>query len=45
MLGNSQGEQRGHLQNMVDYLIPELQRRDRFRTAYTGRTLRDNLLS
>jgi hypothetical protein len=24
-------------------LVPELQRRGRFRTAYTGRTLRENL--
>jgi hypothetical protein len=23
--------------------VPELQRRGRFRTAYTGKTLRDNL--
>jgi hypothetical protein len=28
---------------VVDLLIPELQRRGRFRTAYTGRTLRENL--
>ena len=45
MLGNSQGEQRAHLQNIVDLLVPELQRRGRFRTAYTGRTLRENLAS
>jgi hypothetical protein len=31
------------LQNIVDLLVPELQRRGRFRTAYTGRTLRENL--
>lgn len=31
------------LLNVVDYLIPELQRRGRFRTAYTGKTLRENL--
>ncbi len=31
------------LLNVVDFLVPELQRRDRFRTAYTGRTLRENL--
>ena len=31
------------LLNVVDYLVPELQRRGRFRTRYEGRTLRDNL--
>jgi hypothetical protein len=31
--------------NIVDLLVPELQRRDRFRTGYTGRTLRENLAS
>ncbi len=30
--------------DVVDYLIPELQRRGRFRTRYTGRTLKENLL-
>ena len=29
---------------LVDLLIPELQRRGRFRTEYKGRTLRENLL-
>ena len=29
---------------LVDMLIPELQRRGRFRTEYKGRTLRENLL-
>ena len=28
---------------IADFLVPELQRRGRFRTAYTGRTLRENL--
>jgi hypothetical protein len=28
---------------IVDLLVPELQRRGRFRTAYSGRTLRENL--
>ena len=28
---------------VVDLLVPELQRRGRFRTAYAGRTLRENL--
>ena len=31
------------LLNVVDYLVPELQRRGRFRTRYEGRTLRENL--
>jgi hypothetical protein len=31
------------LHNVVDLLVPELQRRGRFRTSYTGRTLRENL--
>jgi hypothetical protein len=31
------------LHDIVDLLVPELQRRGRFRTAYTGRTLRENL--
>lgn len=31
------------LKGVVELLIPELQRRGRFRTEYTGRTLRENL--
>jgi len=31
------------LLNVVDLLVPELQRRGRFRKSYEGRTLRDNL--
>ena len=31
------------LTDFVDLVIPELQRRGLFRTAYEGRTLRDNL--
>ena len=31
------------MMDIVDFLIPELQRRDRFRTRYEGRTLRENL--
>jgi FMN-dependent oxidoreductase (nitrilotriacetate monooxygenase family) len=31
------------LLNVVDYLVPELQRRGRFRTKYAGKTLRENL--
>ncbi|MCW5623342.1 MAG: LLM class flavin-dependent oxidoreductase, partial [Burkholderiales bacterium] len=34
----------GSFQEFVDGVIPELQRRERFRTRYTGRTLRDHLL-
>ena len=43
MLGHSQADSREHLLNIVDHLIPELQRRGRFRRSYTGRTLRENL--
>ena len=31
------------LMNIVDYLVPELRRRGRFRTRYAGRTLYENL--
>lgn len=31
------------MMDIIDFLIPELQRRGRFRTQYEGRTLRDNL--
>ena len=31
------------LQNIVNYLVPELQRRDRYRTSYEGKTLRENM--
>lgn len=43
MLGHSQADSRTHLLNIVDHLIPELQRRGRFRRSYTGQTLRENL--
>ena len=33
------------LLNVVDLLVPELQRRGRFRKAYEGKTLRENLLA
>jgi hypothetical protein len=33
----------GDLINLVDLLVPELQRRGRFRKAYTGHTLRETL--
>jgi hypothetical protein len=29
----------------VDFLIPELQRRGRFRTEYEGKTLSENLMA
>jgi hypothetical protein len=29
--------------NVVDFLVPELRRRGRFRNSYDGKTLRDNL--
>ena len=32
------------LLNVVDLLVPELQRRSRFRKAYDGKTLKENLL-
>lgn len=31
------------MMDIIDFLIPELQRRGRFRTQYEGRTLRENL--
>jgi FMN-dependent oxidoreductase (nitrilotriacetate monooxygenase family) len=43
MLSISQAAPRDVLQNIVSYLVPELQRRDRYRTCYEGRTLRENL--
>ncbi|MEJ0068975.1 MAG: NtaA/DmoA family FMN-dependent monooxygenase [Pseudomonadota bacterium] len=43
MIGHSQAGNRNILFNLVDLLIPELQRRGRYRTAYEGRTLRENL--
>ena len=43
MLGHSQAGHRTLLQNITTQLVPELQRRGRFRTAYEGCTLRENL--
>ena len=44
MIRHSQAEQIDALHNIVDLLVPRnWQRRGRFRTAYTGRTLRENL--
>jgi hypothetical protein len=34
----------GCFEEFTDLVVPELQRRGRYRTAYTGSTLRDNLL-
>jgi FMN-dependent oxidoreductase (nitrilotriacetate monooxygenase family) len=42
MLGHTVSMPRD-LIGIVDLLVPELQRRGRFRTAYAGRTLRENL--
>ena len=33
----------GAIEEFVDLVVPELQRRGRFRTAYTGNTQRDHL--
>jgi alkanesulfonate monooxygenase SsuD/methylene tetrahydromethanopterin reductase-like flavin-dependent oxidoreductase (luciferase family) len=33
----------GCFEEFVDWVVPELQRRGRFRTRYTGTTLRDHL--
>jgi long-chain alkane monooxygenase len=35
----------GCFEEFVDLVVPELQRRGRYRTAYTGSTLRENLLA
>jgi alkanesulfonate monooxygenase SsuD/methylene tetrahydromethanopterin reductase-like flavin-dependent oxidoreductase (luciferase family) len=43
MLGHSQAGSRDVLFNLIDLLVPELQRRGRYRTSYEGRTLRENL--
>jgi FMN-dependent oxidoreductase (nitrilotriacetate monooxygenase family) len=45
MLSHSQGGPRVALHNFVTQLIPELQRRGRFRSHYSGRNLRENLAS
>ncbi len=44
MLGSAYSAQRDLL-DVVDFLVPELRRRGRFRTKYEGRTLRENLAS
>jgi alkanesulfonate monooxygenase SsuD/methylene tetrahydromethanopterin reductase-like flavin-dependent oxidoreductase (luciferase family) len=45
MLSVSQAAPRAVTMNVIDLLVPELQRRGRYRTAYEGRTLRENLAS
>jgi FMN-dependent oxidoreductase (nitrilotriacetate monooxygenase family) len=45
MISVSQGAPRAVMLNIIDHLVPELQRRGRYRSAYTGRTLRENLAS
>ena len=35
----------GCFEEFVDLVVPELQRRGRHRTAYSGATLRENLLA
>ena len=43
MISLSQAAPRQMLLNLIDQLVPELRRRGRYRTAYEGRTLRENL--
>lgn len=43
MVKQSQAGPREIMVNIVDHLVPELQRRGRYRTGYAGRTLRENL--
>jgi len=43
MMSISQGGPRAVPFNIIDQLVPELRRRGRYRTAYEGRTLRENL--
>jgi alkanesulfonate monooxygenase SsuD/methylene tetrahydromethanopterin reductase-like flavin-dependent oxidoreductase (luciferase family) len=43
MIGHSQDARRDLLLNVTGLLVPELQRRGRFRTHYEGNNLRENL--
>lgn len=43
MISISQGSPRAIPYNLITQLVPELQRRGRYRTSYEGRTLRENL--
>jgi FMN-dependent oxidoreductase (nitrilotriacetate monooxygenase family) len=45
MLSISQAAPRAVMLNIVDQLVPELKRRERYRTSYEGNTLRENLLA
>ncbi|TCT05508.1 NtaA/DmoA family FMN-dependent monooxygenase [Aquabacter spiritensis] len=45
MISISQASPRAVPYNIVTQLVPELQRRGRYRTAYEGRTLKENLAS
>jgi FMN-dependent oxidoreductase (nitrilotriacetate monooxygenase family) len=45
MVKQSQAGPRGNMFNIVDHLVPELQRRGRYRKSYEGKTLRENLAS
>ncbi len=45
MISISQASPRAVPYNIITQLVPELQRRGRYRTAYEGRTLRENLAS
>ena len=43
MVKQSQAGPREIMLNIVDHLVPELQRRGRYRKSYEGKTLRENL--
>jgi FMN-dependent oxidoreductase (nitrilotriacetate monooxygenase family) len=43
MLSISQAAPRPMITNLIDYLVPELKRRGRYRSSYAGKTLRENL--
>jgi hypothetical protein len=43
MISVSQAGPRQILLNLNDQLVPELRRRNRYRSAYEGKTLRENL--
>ena len=43
MVKQSQAGPREIMLNIVDHLVPELQRRGRYRNSYEGKTLRENL--
>ncbi len=45
MVSISPGSPRAIMLNIVDQLVPELKRRERYRTSYDGKNLRENLLA